>query len=59
VCERQHLPVEHGILEFRIQDSHCLQPHPDARIQKMAECFVESRLRRSRAIAGGNGSDLS
>jgi hypothetical protein len=59
VCERQHLPVEHGFLEFRIHDSQCLQPHPDARIQKMAECFVESRLRRSRATHGGNGSDLS
>lgn len=59
VCEREHLPVEHGILEFHIHDSHWVQPHPDARIQKMAQCFVESRLRRSPAPDGMNESDAS
>lgn len=43
-CERNHLPASHGNLEYRIHDARWMSPHPDPRIQRMAECFVESWL---------------
>ncbi len=48
VCERNHLPVEHGNLEFRVQEGTCANSHPDSRIQKMAECFLEAWLSKPR-----------
>lgn len=48
VCERNHLPVEHGELQFDLSRAECLSPHTDARIQRMAECFLESYLSRTR-----------
>jgi hypothetical protein len=44
VCERDHRPVEHGDLEFELQHSAWLRKHADARVQRMAECFLESYL---------------
>ena len=49
VFERNHEPAGHGNLEFRVQDRSCVNPHADARIQKMAECYIESWLRKSRS----------
>jgi hypothetical protein len=46
VCERHHLPAEHGFLEFESASPHCAQPHYDERVQKMAECFVASYLEK-------------
>jgi hypothetical protein len=46
VCERNHRPVEHGDLEFDLSRATWLRRHDDARIQKMAECFLESYLRK-------------
>jgi hypothetical protein len=46
VCERNHLPAAHGNLEFRLHDGRCVNSHADARIQRMAECFLESWLRK-------------
>ncbi len=46
VCERNNLPVAHGSLEFDLSQAIWLHPHEDARIQKMAECFLESYLKR-------------
>jgi hypothetical protein len=45
-CERNHLPAAHGNLEFRLHDRQCANSHSDPRIQKMAECFLESWLRK-------------
>jgi hypothetical protein len=42
VCERAHRPVERGRLSFEAGGAGWLQRHPDARVQKMAECFLES-----------------
>ncbi len=42
VCECNHLPVEHGELEFDLGQEAWVSRHADARIQKMAECFLES-----------------
>jgi hypothetical protein len=46
VCERNHLPAEHGKLEFDLSQSRWLSQHSDARIQKMADCFLESYLKK-------------
>ena len=46
VCERDHRPVERGELEFDISQSAWLTRHSDPRIQKMAECFLESYLKK-------------
>lgn len=46
VCEKNHLPVEHGELEFDLAQAVWLRGHSDACIQKMAECFLESYLRK-------------
>jgi len=46
VCEKDHQPAEHGTLEFRLPEGECLRPHPDPRIQKMAECFLAARSDR-------------
>src|SRR5262249_47830045 len=46
VCERDHRPVEHGELVFDVAANSWLKLHTDARIQKMAECFLESYLKK-------------
>lgn len=54
VCERAHRPVEYGKLEFDVIESRWLRSHANPRIQKMAECFLESYLakRKSREVDG-------
>lgn len=44
VCERNHRPVDHGDLEFDLARATWIRRHEDPRIQKMAECFLESYL---------------
>lgn len=46
VFEREHRPVEAGELEFDVMHSEWLRPHSDPRVQKMAQCFLESYLSR-------------
>jgi hypothetical protein len=46
VCEREHRPVEHGDLQFDLSAASWIALHSDARIQEMAECFLESYLRK-------------
>jgi len=46
VCERQHLPVSHGELLYDIAHDSWLRPHGDARVQRMAECYVQVKTRR-------------
>jgi hypothetical protein len=46
VCEREHRPEESGELEFDIAKSAWSKRHADPRIQKMAECFLESYLKK-------------
>jgi len=40
ICEREHLPADHGLLEFDPAQGRWTKPHPDARVQRMSECFV-------------------
>jgi hypothetical protein len=46
VCEHDHRPAAHGDLAFDLTAGTWLRTHEDARIQKMAECFLESYLKK-------------
>jgi hypothetical protein len=46
VCELAHRPANHGTLEYDIDRNQWICPHPEPRIQKMAECYVETYLQR-------------
>jgi hypothetical protein len=46
VCERLHRPVDHGELKFDLRSARWIERHEDTRLQKMAECFLESYLKR-------------
>ncbi len=47
VGERNHCPVERGDLEFDAQQLKWVKRHEDPRLQKMAECFLKSRLSKN------------
>lgn len=47
-CERAHRPAEHGVLEFDSGQARWLQPHRDKRVQRMAECFLDSCIAKKR-----------
>ena len=53
VCERGHCPVEHGMLEFDSANTRWDRLHRDARVQRMAECFLESYVGRRRSQEAG------
>ena len=57
VCERDHQPVEHGRLEFDPESARWIHGHADERVQKMAECFLQSHLakRKSHAMDSAAG----
>ena len=44
--EFAHLPVEHKQLEFGISQMQWIVFHSDPRIQKMADCYIQSYLQR-------------
>ena len=46
VCERDHRPVEHGDLEFDLSSAAWQRQHSNPSIQRMAECFLESYLKK-------------
>ena len=46
VCERNHRPVEHGDLEFDLSRATWQRQHSNPCIQKMAECFLDSYLKK-------------
>ncbi len=46
VCEMGHRPADHGKLDYDRASGRWSSPHPDARIQKMAECYLEAYLLR-------------
>lgn len=47
VLEFEHLPVEHGSLEYDRVLTGWRSLHSDPRIQKLADCFVQSYLVRN------------
>jgi hypothetical protein len=44
VCERDCRPIEHGTLEYELATNQWTNPHGDLRVQRKAECFVQSYL---------------
>jgi hypothetical protein len=48
VCERDHRPVEDGMLEFDPAEARWEHSHRDRRVQRMAECFLESYVEKNR-----------
>lgn len=44
VCETAHLPTSHGSLQYDASSRRWLFPHSDARVQKLAECYVQAYL---------------
>ncbi len=48
VCERAHLPAEHGFLECDAVGGLWPKRHEDGRIQRMAECFLAAYLEKRR-----------
>ena len=51
VCEHEHQPAEHGVLEFDIAFDQWRTRHPDPRLQRMAECFVTTYFERKKSQA--------
>jgi hypothetical protein len=47
-CERGHRPAEHGMLEFDVAEARWVERHRDVRVQRMAECFLESFLEKKK-----------
>jgi hypothetical protein len=52
VCEKNHRPGEHGTLTFLKGENRWVRPHSDPRIQKMAECYLDSYLVRRDSTSG-------
>lgn len=48
VFELAHRPAGHGTLQYDLRKDTWLSSHPEPRIQKMAECYLESYLHRRR-----------
>jgi hypothetical protein len=48
VCERDHRPVEHGVVIFDALDARWESSHPDERVQRLAECFLQSHLEKKK-----------
>lgn len=46
VTEHAHVPVTHGLLTYDAGSQVWTRVHPDVRIQKMAECYLDSYLSR-------------
>ena len=46
VLEIDHTPGEHGTLLYDARTQGWIKPHPDARIQRQAECYLDSYLKR-------------
>jgi hypothetical protein len=45
-CEREYLPAGSGELIYEVATGTWFEGHPDARIQRMAECYVEAQRER-------------
>jgi hypothetical protein len=48
VCERDHRPIEHGVLDFDIASDEWRLRHSDARVQRMAECYLAAYFEKKR-----------
>jgi hypothetical protein len=51
VCEKGHLPISHGLLEYDTRLGGWTSTHAHSGIQKMADCYLKSYLLRKGAAA--------
>jgi len=51
VCERAHAPVEHGQLTFDPVGRVWQNPHPDPRVTRLANCYLEAWQARQIPVA--------
>jgi hypothetical protein len=51
LLERGHAPVSHGELRYDQARAAWSAPHPDARVQSKAQCYLDSYLARHPAAA--------
>ena len=51
ICEAGHLPAAHGNLRYDSLAGKWVSAHADPRIQRLAECFVQSYLSRTNRSA--------
>lgn len=57
VMEVDHTPGEHGTLQYDAQQERWLKTHPDARVQRQAECYLASyRKRKETPVRPGHPS---
>ena len=47
ICEYNHRPAGNGMLEYDRVADEWVRTHPDVRIQRMADCFLQSYLSRN------------
>jgi hypothetical protein len=59
ICEAAHRPAAHGQLEYDALLDRWTSPHPDVRIQKMADCYVQTYLLRRVPVADSRASTNS
>jgi len=51
VCELGHAPVEHGKLAFDLKRETWVNVHSDSRVQRLADCYLETyRARQTNAF---------
>jgi hypothetical protein len=50
VCELDHAPVEHGELVFDAASEAWLNPHPDPRVLRLANCYLQTFRARESAV---------
>jgi hypothetical protein len=54
VCELGHAPIEHGELTFDLANQVWVNPHADARVHRLAICYLEAyRGRASEQVGQG------
>lgn len=51
ICERGHAPVEHGRLTYDRRGLVWRNPHPDARVHRLANCYLETWRMRQVPVA--------
>jgi hypothetical protein len=49
-CELKHAPVKHGTLTFDLLKQRWLDPHPDARVDRLATSYLRAYRERTTTI---------
>jgi hypothetical protein len=58
VCESAHAPAEHGKLTFDQVHEHWLNPHADPRVQRLANCYLETHRSHGTRIRSDSEGEL-